>query len=169
MYTFMQLLPHSRSLSILLFFQRTRFCFCLRSLHVYTVFLCLLLFIIWFYYMVPSKHMRDDLFPASPLTSGGLLATCGVPGLVGVSPRPLLSCSYASFLCVCLLLLPLGKHSKRPYCNLITSVKTLSSKKFTFWDTGAPDLYIWLLEGHNSTCNGDSVNRQLNWVQNPES
>lgn len=141
----MQLLPHSRSLSILLFFQRTRFCFCLRSLHVYTVFLCLLLFIIWFYYMVPSKHMRDDLFPASPLTSGGLLANFGAPRLVDASPQSLSSFTWHfSYMHVCIQIPPFCKNISdnglRPI--LVTSSefdhlqKTAFPNKFTFIATG---------------------------------
>lgn len=109
------------------------------------VFLCLLLFIIWFYYMVPSKHMRDDLFPASPLTSGGLLANFGAPRLVDASPQSLSSFTWHfSYMHVCIQIPPFCKNISdnglRPI--LVTSSefdhlqKTAFPNKFTFIATG---------------------------------
>ena len=83
--------------------QRNRFWLCVCSPHIYVLLLCLLLFIIWLCPMVPSEGIKDNLFHASPLASGGLLAIFGVSRLIDASPHLCLHLPWCCpWLCACL-------------------------------------------------------------------
>lgn len=62
--------------------------------------------------LVPSESLRENLFQASLLDSGGLLAICGIPWFVSASPQSLPSSSHGILLlCLCVQISTLHKET----------------------------------------------------------